>query len=84
MTTFDGFTELENKLLNGIKNTWWCFGCNCTYLDEAADDAGLTMKEARGIISSLIKKGIVLECLPEFQHEISLTKKGEELLEIEE
>tara|TARA_B100000953_G_scaffold290249_1_gene275100 strand:+ start:14586 stop:14843 length:258 start_codon:yes stop_codon:yes gene_type:complete len=84
MKTFNNYTELENKLMNGIINTWGDTGCDNTYLDDACEDAGITMKVGRGVVSSLIKKGIVLECLPEHSFEINLTDEGEALLEVPE
>jgi predicted transcriptional regulator len=75
------FTELEIKLMEAIKETWGQGGY-CTYLADAASFASMNTKIARGVISSLIKKGIVLECLPQYGNEINLTDKGIEFLNI--
>ena len=83
MKTFENNTELEAKLMNGIINTWGDTGCENTYLDNACENVNITMKVARGIISSLIKKGIVLECLAEYDFEVNLTDKGFNLLDID-
>ena len=82
MKNFNDYTELESNLMNGIMNTWADTGCECSYLDDASEAVNMTMKVARGVVSSLIKKGIVLECLAEYGFEVNLTEKGHELLEI--
>ena len=73
-------TNLEQSLLDGIKETWGSTGCDNTYLDDAANAVGMSMKVARGVVSSLIKKGVVLECLAEYDHEINLTEQGLNLI----
>ena len=82
MTNLQQFTELEIKLMEAIKETWENQGGYCTYLADAASFASINTKIARGVISSLIKKGIVLECLPQYGNEINLTDKGMEFLNI--
>lgn len=68
--------------MDGIKKFWGSSGAWTAYLDEVAEEIDMSMKTARGVISSLIKKKVVLECLPEFGHEINLTKPGHSLLGI--
>lgn len=78
------YTELENKIMTGIKNTWGWTGAENTYLEDVSEETEIDTKQARGVISSLIKKGIILECLPEHGHEINLTEDGEKLLKVYE
>jgi hypothetical protein len=76
-------TELENRMIEAIKETWGSTGAANTYLDDVCSEMGITMNIARGVIGSLIKKGIVLECLSEYGHEINLTEEGERELDVE-
>ena len=76
------FTELESRLMESIKKTWESQGTYCTYLSDVAQFSGISTKIARGAISSLIKKGIVLECLSKYGGEINLTQQGMDFLNI--
>ena len=76
-------TELENRMIEAIKETWGSTGAANTYLDDVCKAMGIGMNVGRGVISSLIKKGLVCECLPQYGHEINLTEQGEKELEVE-
>lgn len=79
----NSFTDLEIAFLEGIAETFGEYGQQCAYLEDVVEYMETTNKTARGIVSSLIKKGIILECLPEYGGEINLTEKGADLLGIE-
>ena len=81
--TTDMRTELENRMIEAIKETWGMTGAANTYLEDVVEEMGISTKIARGVISSLIKKGIVIECLPQYGGEINLTEKGIEELGVE-
>jgi len=76
-------TELENKMIEAIKETWGMTGAANTYFEDVVEEMGISTQVARGVISSLIKKGIVIECLPQYGGEINLTEEAMEEFKLE-
>lgn len=60
---YKDLTEMENKVLEAIKQD--CFyresdnySCWC-WVDEFAKDAGISIESCKGVLGSLVKKGVV-------------------------
>ena len=54
-------TTMEIQFLNGMRNNCYCdvLTAGCTWLFSAVEECPYTEKQATGVISSLMKKGLI-------------------------
>lgn len=78
-------TQMEKMILNGMRSNEYNDAMDCpTYVFTAIDNSGLDSKQARGVISSLVKKDIVFVSPADHYNEnetIGFTEKGTEVFE---
>lgn len=51
-------TELETKVYKSLKDSDTMEDCHCDAAEEISDNTSIDIKELRGVISSLVKKGV--------------------------
>jgi len=51
-------TELEAKVYNSLKDSDTMDDCYCDCHEEITDNTGIKPNQLRGVISSLVKKGV--------------------------
>ena len=51
-------TVLETKVYEALKESETMEDCYCDCVKEISDNTNISMKEIRGVISSLVKKGV--------------------------
>lgn len=52
-------TNLESKVYESLKQSETMDNCYCDCAEEISDNTSISMKEIRGVIASLVKKGVV-------------------------
>lgn len=76
-------TKMEKMVLNAMRTNEFndCYEESCTWAFTVVDTSGLEEKQAGGVISSLIKKGLVWFQKDEEESIIGLTEAGKKLFE---
>ena len=77
-------TDMEIRILNAMRNNEFedCIDAEATWTFAVIDNSGINPKQARGVISSLIKKDLVW-CISNGKSDdcIGFTNKGKELFD---